>query len=327
MNKDIHSEKNKLHKNKSRYNIYVFLVCLFFSSFIWLIIKFSQEYNVVVKIGIDYINVPKDKFITKADTSFSITLKANGLKLLTKKISKYERININLSNIKFNKNSKNHFFGNVELKSYVNNLVLIKFPFIKSVVSISPEVLSLEMDYAYSKKVPVKALYSYSLEKQYFLYGDIKIKPDSVYVFGSKSKIDKIGFIETDSIDFGMLNESVDNFLSLKSCSNFNYHISNKNVKIYIPVEKFTEKELKVPIIVPPNKLRNNIRIFPDNAKITFMVAIKDYKSITPDMFKISIDTLEMNNNTILPVLLETSPPFVKVNKIFPDEVEFIKIK
>jgi len=278
-------------------------------------------------VGVDFINVPKDKFITKADTSFRITLKANGLKLLSNKISKYERININLSNIKFNKNPKNHFFGNVDLKSYVNNLVLLKFPIVKNIVSISPEVLSIEMDYAYSKKVPVRALYTYTLEKQYFLYGDIKIEPDSVYVLGSKSKIEKINFIETDSIDFGTINTTIDDFLSLKQCSNFNYHLSNKSVKIYIPVEKFTEKELKIPIVLPVNKLNDNIKIFPDNAKVTFMVAIKDYKSISSDMFIMSVDISNINNNTFMPVILEKVPPFVKINNISPEEVEFIKIK
>lgn len=303
------------------------MVCLLFSSLIWLFIKFSKDYFVVINVGIDYVNIPKDKFITKADTSFSLTLKVNGLKLLTKKVPKNERITVSLSNARFSKNSKNHYFGKVELKNYVNGFVLKKIPFVEYVVSYFPDVLSLEMDYAFSKKVPVKPLISYTLEKQFYLYNKLIIEPDSIYIFGPKAKIEEVQYVETDSMNFENLNESVDDFLALKTNHLFSYRLSQKNVKIKIPVEKFTEMELTVPVSIPANKQHNNIKIFPENATITFLVAIKDYKSMAPEMFKISVDTLNISNKTSLPIFIENSPPFVKVNKVSPEMVEFIKIK
>jgi len=319
--------QQKTHKKKSRYNIYVFLVCLCLSTLIWLFIKLSKDYNIVVVVGIDYVNVPKDKFITKADTIFNFTVKANGLKLLSRKIPKKERIKVSLSDVSFKKNANNQYFGNVELQNYVENLISEKFPFVKKVEDISQKTVSLELDNAYSKKVPVKAVYSYTLEKQFFVCSPVNIEPDSVFVYGAKSKIEKIKYIETDSVAFGNLNKSLDKILILKDNGIFNYHLSHKNVQIHIPVEKFTEMELTVPILIPDLKSKKHIKIFPENTKITFIVALKDYFKVNAGMFKIFVDTVGMNNKTTLPVYIQEAPQYIKVNKISPDIVEFIKIK
>ena len=327
MDKETITVQQKPLKSKSRYNIYVFLVCLLFSTLIWLFIKLSQDYKVVVQVGIDYINVPKDKFITKADTSFSFTVKVNGFKLLTHSIPKHERIAINLTNVSFKESSKTHYSGYIELLKYVESIIFAKSSIVEEVVSITPEIVYLELDYAYSKKVPVKANYAFTLAKQYFVYSPIKILPDSIYIYGSKPQLEIINAIETDSLDLKNLKESFDDFVMLKHSNNFNYNLSQKSVKIIIPIEKFTEMELVVPISIPDNKGSRQIKIFPKNTRLTLMVALKDYPHITADMFKIAVDTLNVSKNMSLPLFVEVAPLYVKVNKILPNEVEFIKIK
>ena len=268
MDKETSIVQQKPFKKKSRYNVYVFLVCLIFSTLIWLFLKFSKDYNVVVDVGIDYVNVPNDKFILKADTSFSITVRINGLKLLLRKVPKKERIKINLARVNFKKMANTHLTGNVEIRNYVENLISAQIPFAEKIEDISPPIVSLELDNAFGKKVPVKAIYSYTLGKQYFIYSPIKIEPDCVLVYGLKSKIEKIQYVETDSMAFNNLKENQESRLVLKENNKFDYRLSQKNVKIFIPVEKFTEMELNVPIFIPDYKAKKHIKIFPESMTV-----------------------------------------------------------
>ena len=327
MDKETIALKPKSPKRKSRYNIYVFLICLFFSTLIWFFIQLSKDYELELAVGIDYINVPKDKFIVKADTAIDIKIKVNGFKLLLGKIPKKQRIKVNLADVSFKKVSNTQMTGSVEIKNFIQNLITSKIPFIEKIEAISPEKISLDLDNAFIKKVPVKAVYSYALDKQYFIYGAIRIQPDSVLVSGQKSNVEKIRYIETDSMAFGNLKEPFESSLKLKSEGIFSYNLSQKNVKINIPVEKFTEMELNVPIYIPEYKTVKHIKIFPENARLTVMVALKDYHNISAGMFKVVVDTVDMNKKTTLPLILDEAPQYVKVNKISPEMVEYINIK
>ncbi|OPZ96479.1 MAG: YbbR-like protein [Bacteroidetes bacterium ADurb.Bin408] len=185
----------------------------------------------------------------------------------------------------------------------------------------------MEIDYAYSKKVPLAARFSYSVEKQHFVYNTIKVEPDSVWVYGSKSKVMGISQLETDSADFPNLTGNVEEFIKIKNPAPLGIHLSHNFAKVIIPIEKFTEMELNVPVKFTDNYTKTHVKIFPENVKLTLMVALKDYKNITPDMFRVIADTTGFNKSNYLTLRVESAPAFVKVNRLTPESVEYIRIR
>lgn len=322
-----YSEKKSSKKNRARYNFYVFAVCLFISGFTWVIIKLSKDYNIDVNVGIDYINIPKDRYISKADTAFTVTYKVNGFKLLQNDLPQNQKIVIDLQEFNFSRNNKNRFFSRIDVAKHTMNQLLRKVPYAESIINISPQNVIVEIDYAFSKKVPVIPRFSYSVEKQHFIYNSIKVEPDSVWVYGSKSKVMGIKQLETDSADYPDLTTDLEEFLKIKNPASMGTHLSQNFVKLQIPVEKFTEMELNVPVKFTDNYTKTHIKIFPENVKLTLMVALKDYKNISPEMFRIIADTTGFLKSNYLTLHVESAPAYVKVSRITPETVEYIRIK
>ncbi len=322
-----YSEKKSSKKNRARYNFYVFAVCLFFSALTWVIIKLSKDYNIDVNVGIDYNNIPKDRYISKADTTFIVTYKVNGFRLLRNKLPENQRIVIDLQEFNFSRNNKNRFFSRIDIAKHTLNQLLSNVPYAENIVNISPQNVLVEIDYAYSKKVPVIPRFSYSVEKQHFIYNTLKVEPDSVWVYGSKSKVMGVKQLETDSADYPNLTANLEEFLKIKNPVSMGFHLSQNFVKVQIPVEKFTEMELNVPVKFTDNYTKTHIKIFPENVKLTLMVAMKDYKNISPEMFRIIADTTGFLKSNYLSLRVESAPAYVKVSRITPETVEYIRIK
>jgi len=289
--------------------------------------KLSKNYNFKIELHIDYINIPNDKYISRADSIINIACKATGFYLFTKKIHTTDIISVDLKNIHFSKNNRNKYYSKINLFNIAEHYIDTHYPFAEQTDINNKDYLYIELDYAFSKKIPIKARYSFTLEKQFYLYDSVRIIPDSITVYGSKAKINKLESIETDSMSFTNLKESVEDFLKIKDERSYSCRFSHNNVKIIIPIEKFTETELTIPIRITDNNLKHKIKIFPETVKVFAMVATKDYNNITPEMFRVTIDTTDMNKKNSLAVVLQSAPSYVKVNRITPETVEFIFIK
>jgi len=105
--------------------------------------------------------------------------------------------------------------------------------------------------------------------------------------------------------------------------------IATHKVKIFIPVEKFTETAIDVPVKVKSILKNNLIKVYPDKVKVSVQVAVKDYKKINSDLFNLEADlgSVFSNNENKLQVKVVSKPDFVRNLKISPERVEFIVFK
>jgi hypothetical protein len=65
-----------------------------------------------------------------------------------------------------------------------------------------------------------------------------------------------------------------------------NTNISPEKVMVLIPVEKFTEKELTLPVQVIHLPEDVNLKLFPPNVKITVMVGLSEYEEVSSRDFQ-----------------------------------------
>ena len=102
-------------------------------------------------------------------------------------------------------------------------------------------------------------------------------------------------------------------------------HSNIKEVKVEVQVEKYTEMDVEVPIKVADSL---KVRFFPETMAVKCLVAMRDYASITPESFMVSVDKEQLKAmQPLLDVRLATWPPTVQILSTHPDKVEYLIVQ
>jgi YbbR domain-containing protein len=197
------------------------------------------------------------------------------------------------------------------------------------VVSVSPDTIYLSFEPEKSKKVPVKAEFDLTFEKQFMRYGKSVFTPDCVTVRGPDRIIENLDSISLGQIKLEQLNDSYtgEKIFERDSLSQ-SLSFTPEEVHFTIPVEKFTETEIDIPVkVINTNGL--NIRLFPDKVKVIYTVALKDFDKIESAMILAYVDLSRVNiaEDDKIKVDLESYPSYINIHRIEPEKVEFIIIK
>ena len=323
--------KNNLLNLRFRNEISVFIICFVSASLIWFLIKLSKEYYSSIDFPVTYVNLPVNKqLISKTDTVLTLRLKVQGYKLVSLKLFTEKRpIKISLSNIKLKNEQKGIYKTNIAV-SQISHQILNHLKYVNEIESISPDTLFFVFEDIVKKKIPVKLKLNLSFEKQYQLYEPIELTPDSVIISGPKTIIRNIKYIESEEKEFIQLNDNKSIELSLQSPSKKKgINLSSKKIQVKIHVERFTEANLELPIISISDENEFKIKTFPEKVKITYMVALKDFKNVYPELFTANVNCKNINkgNNKKLKIDITQKPNFINITKIEPEEVEYIILK
>jgi len=314
---------------KFRQRLFIFLVCLVISVIIWFTIKLSDEYDTVIQIPVTFTHIPKNKVLTFAsDTALQVEILEKGSNLL--RMLYLEEIKPATISLRFLPvYPKGDVYQGIITPSLLINEIEREQNLLGKVISINPDTIYLSFETEKTKKVPVKASFDLTFEKEFMRYGPAVFSPDFVTVKGPETKIN---YLDSASLGVIKLNQLNQNFAGEKS---FSRDSTNQNLSFYpdkvsfsIPVEKFTEAETEVPVkIINTNGLK--VKTFPDKVRVFYTVALKDYPKIEPGMISAiaAISKVNMAEEDKIKVSLDSYPSFIRINKIEPEKVEFIIIK
>jgi YbbR domain-containing protein len=191
-------------------------------------------------------------------------------------------------------------------------------------MSIRPDTLFFSFDRIISKSVPVIPDIEVLTARQYSVKGSIQIKPDSVILTGPKHIIDTIAGVKTRFRRLSGVDETVSKSFFLKTSKE--YSTSTKKVQLTIPVEQFTEAELRVPIKILNCPDSIDVKIFPDEVTIKCQVAVTDYSQFRQRPFEVILDLnkADLYSSDKIPVEIPNVPPFVNSLRVSPSEVDFL---
>lgn len=310
---------------EARSHLYVFFICLLISVFVWLSIKLSEDYQATIHHPVNYVNIPQDKLLTNQPPS-EVALKVNGkgTELMRMKLRQPENeINIDLSDARLRKQGKQFhaemptvwFLSQVARQSeYYNNLI-----------DIQPDTLFLEFEDLKFKKLPIKHRLKYQLGKQVWLHDSVMIQPDSVIIAGKISAVDTVQAVYTERIKLGTMSEPFSEKVGLKGFKSKSLKIETDSVQITVPVERYTEDRLKLPVQVQGSDTLN-IRTFPEKVEVTYWVSLDDYQRIDASMFKLAA-AFDSKDDRFLKISLERKSSYVEVKSVEPNKVEYIFLK
>jgi len=314
---------------KFRQRLSIFLVCLVISVIIWFTIKLSDEYDTVIQIPLTYSHIPKNKVLTySSDTVLQVEILEKGSDILRMMyLQEISPIVVSLRFLPLYPKGE-EYLGFINPSMLINEIERQK-NLLGKIISTSPDTIYLHFEPEKTRKVPVKASFDLTFEKEFMRYGPAVFTPDSVTVKGPEKKIKEVDFVSLGNIKLDQLNQNFEGDKSFpKDSANRNLSFFPDKVSFSIPVEKFTEAETEVPVkIINANGLK--VKTFPDKVRVFYTVALKDFPKIEPGMIFVVADISKMNlaEEDKIKVSMESYPSFIRINKIEPEKVEFIIVK
>jgi len=314
-------DKEKIKANKKMVT-YIFFVGL--ATIFWFLNALSKEYTTTVNYPVSYSDFPAKKILSnELPPRLRLTVRAYGFDLLRYKLSFFQSLNFPVNEYTNNKMEKvgenNFLFPTNRMTSQVATQLSSAI----SVTHISPDTINFQFSSLIEKKVPIHLNYNLKFEAQFRQGSDIVLKPDSILIVGARAILDSVKYIETDVLELRKLNETTKKKLGFVKIKGLKF--SQNKVEVKVPVEQFTEAQKKVTLKVVNLPDSVFLRLFPHEIKMSYLVGLKDYETITPEQFEVEIDykTIDLANNKVK-VNLINSPLNVSNVSFYPKEVAYL---
>lgn len=317
------TETNKIKKYFSDKDLIIIAVCILIAASLWFLNALGKTYTTSLYYPVKYVSMPRDKVLSNEPPSkLELKVTANGYNLLRYKIvMTYSPILLNLENlIRNNKQTPDGYIIRTEM--LLNN-ISSQFSRQLNLSSINPDYLVFRFDSLESRIVRIFPVVETTFKPQFNLAGDIRVMPERIQVQGPKEVIDTIKAVYTEKASFLGLDQLKES--NLKLIAPQKTKLQSNQIKIEIPVEEFTEKEMMIPISVKYLPSGENIKLFPSSVKVIFLTGLTQFKSISPASFSAVVDYNDVKPGILsLPVSIEKKPKFIQSLKFSPESVEFL---
>ncbi len=310
-------------KLKNDRRIVVFIVCLFIAITLWLLNALGKDYSATLSYPVKFVNPPKELFLANSPPSqLDLKVRAHGFTLLRHKLTfSLSPLLIDLSEISRNNEnllSEINISSNVLIKK-IDTQISKEI----SIDEISPQSITLQFDNLKSKEVPVLPEITTEFKPQHYLNGTIKTDPESIKITGPAHIIDTIHYLKTNSRSFSELDSRTEKTIAILHPENTT--VSEEKITVTFPVEKFTEKEISLPVSILNFPENVELKLFPSHVSVSFLVAFSEYENITESNFSATVDYAEtLAGNNTLDVVVESINPFIQSVKVSPASVEYL---
>jgi len=302
-----------------RRRVSAFFTCLVLAIFAWIITVLSNPYKFTVKEVLDFKNTPQRRaFHSLQSDTVTATIKGTGWDML------FSKINIASKSVTVD-------LRTLESKSFV--VLSSQLDQINSrresnqqISAFNPDTLYFDFSNRKVKRIPLQLVSDLRFQHQFFQSGNVLLKPAYVIVNGPANIIDKITEWRTDTLRADSIDETINTRINLEPVKEGNISVYPKNVQVIIPVDEFTEKVIQVPVKLINNRDNDDVKIFPQEVKITFITSLGKYAETDEDSFAVTadLDLWRLHGYRSLPVVISKMPAYCRIVKIEPRNIDFI---
>ena len=302
----------------------VIAICFLLSTLFWFLIKFSKEYTYYIDYPVEFVNQPVDKYLKDAPIS-ELKVKVDGFGFnFLKEVFSSRKIDLDVSKLQKQTSSTYFWLSQSERSSIAKELAGF------SILEIDPDTLFLRFSNKTKKTVKVKVPLDLSFRENYVSYGDFKVNPSSIEIFGPSHILDTLSFVYTNALIQKDIINDIDVSMNVVLPHQL-ISIRDKEIKVSQNVERFTQINKQIPIKsrnVPKGK---ELRIKPAQVELSYWVAMQDVNKVKATDFEVYCDYNEvsMTESGVLNVFVDDdkTPSIVQRVKHHPTTIEFINIK
>ncbi len=303
-------------------DLIILLVCTSLAVIFWILTALSKPSQSDITVLIQYENLPEDRVFSAPPTDrLKVRVVANGWDLMASYL--------NISSLTIPIDMSRYTEVSTISTSLIKDLIEKELHNNAVIKLISPNVLQCQQEKKIQKVVPILFHHKLTFAQQCNVSGVIKTEPDSVVVTGAKSFLDTITTWPTEEFALSNINESVSMKVALKKPPYFNSNLSVEEVDISIPVEQFTEGQIKIEIQMVSVPKDISLIIIPKKMEVTYQVALSKFEDVTKELFLATVDfsKIDILSNKKVEIKLIQQPLFIKNVNFTPSFAEYIIYK
>jgi len=189
---------------------------------------------------------------------------------------------------------------------------------------IQPDTIFFEFADLVAKRVNVVPDLRVSFERQYMQSGPLVVEPDTITISGPSSIIDTITNIKTLPLVYDKLYLPLEEMATLPKIQQVGF--SHRKVMVKLPVEKYTEATIQVPIEIRNKPPDINIKLIPSTVDLKCNVVLSRYNLLKSSDFTLSVEykSIEENKSGRLRVIVSRKPSYIHKIDFKPKYVDFI---
>ena len=302
-----------------RTNFNSFLFFLFFAVVIWIFVQFSKQYNEVIEIPVEYVNVPPDKVIVpENEKHLPLRMIENGFRIAWFSLFT-PTLSIDVSDLP--QDDEQLVYAIDDHREEIDDELNIDFDnseFLR-------EALYIRFQQRQEKTIPVASNIKLSFGAGYAANGDLTFEPDSVTVSGPDNIIDTLSRLHTVPLAIKEVKNDVSGTIAIDTSQLDEVLVYQNRVNYSLDVEKVTEGSVEVPVelINVPEGL--NVVIFPKDILLFYQVNLEDFSKVEASDFRVVGDFSQVseNQNFLIPRVVE-QPDFVKNLRLNEKKIQFI---
>ncbi len=313
----------------SKRRVYIFALCLLFSALFWLFSKLSQETSASFNKHIHFNNFPEGLVAaSQSDSVVQYRIQTTGLRLLNAYFFRpKDTLKVAVDGLPVVQRDGRSLHAVIDNQLFDILSENIEGP--ATVGHIRPDTIFLELVPAKRKKLPVRLNADIRYAQRFRSYGPILIEPDSVWITGPQTIMDTLQYVSTESWESPLLRETTQITVSLKKpVAIRSVELGRREVLVEVPVTEFTESSMELPLVIncPIEYRLSEVRLFPNTVMVSYLVALRDYATVVPQMFEATVVCPQVQQTTDgrLEVAVEKYPPFVDIIAVKPSLVEYI---
>lgn len=311
--------KNLNRKSLNRYAFFFFISLSF-----WFLTMLSKIHETTLYIPIKYKNYPANLIELSSPADFiDVRVKATGVSILSFHL-------FNLKSLILNYDFANSQpLNNGESLFWIMNSYRKEFSYILGasieIMDITPNRLIIPFVKKKKKEVPVILNSSINLMPTYWLASDVKINPSKVTVYGDQQLLDSISSISTDLLTLHNLRDSYASELALIIPDGLT--CLNDSILVELRAEPFIEEVLRKKVEVRNLESSYAVKLFPSHVSVTLRMPKDKYSILKTNFIRIYIDASKLEENKMAIIEHDILPEMVKLERIYPDHLEFLLIK
>lgn len=295
----------------------ILLICMGIALLFWVFTKLSKTYETARTFSLDY-NLPLGMLFREPPPSeLKVTLRASGWSLMSSYLFKRRSsVVFDLSAVESQEIERSEIISRIEENVSVE------------VTGLNRNHLSLQLDKTASKKVAIELDADLNFSPDFNLRNPVEMTPDSVMVYGPENLLNSITVLRTEPLQLDNPEQDFKKTLKIINPEPQLLQLSDSQTSVFLPVEQFTEKSFKVPILV--TNVEDSVRIIPSVAELKCVVGLSHYDNLDETDFVVEANFENIVNfreqNTV-PLVLTGKPEWVRSVFFSPASVEYLIIQ
>ncbi len=313
---------------RQKYLVFLFFLAISFVA--WFFRSLSDTYIADIKYPVKYTNLPPNRILSQAPPDrLTLRVRSDGYTILSNmlKYKKPLRYNVNafsLYSLSFDSTSVYTLTYNAndlltaELNEKSKNI---------QILDINPDTLFFNFSRVKKKKVPLVIRIKPTdnlFQRQFIFNGNPYAVPDTIEVTGPSSIVDTLSKVFTRTLVLSNLSDTIVKNVNLEKVNRLEFQ--TKKVMVVVPVDEFTESEVRIPIhqYNVPDTL--TLKTFPNTITVKYLVTLSNFDKVRSELFSASVDfnSINLEVDSKMKIALDSLPPYIHNVKLSQRFVEFL---